>query len=209
MLSRKNSAMLSFVFSSMLSAALLSTAPQGFISAAAGPEALPAAFQQALTTIRQASQSAQPRAVPAAFVSASAQMLDHAVLTAEQMNKIDGYNRKIGADMAFDPIITQFLGLTRPGETMTFRQFNGSDDGDTVHFHYFNRSETDPNVMIFYFLDKNKGLITGYVTNPQFDYISGYVTDGTPSAVSAQAGAAGLADEIRWWAKSIDSLPNP
>lgn len=209
MLSRKESAALSFVFSSMFSAALLSTAPRGFIAAAVGPEALPAAFQQALTTLKERAPSTDARPVPAAFVSASGQTLDHAALTAAQMNKLDGYNRKMGVDMALAKIITQFLGLTPPGETMTFRQINGNDHGDTVHYHFFNRSETDPNVMVFFQLNKTTGIITGYLTNSQFDYISGYVTDGTPSAISAQAGAAGLADEIRWWAKEMDSLPNP
>ena len=208
MLSRKDSAVLSFVTSSMFSAALLSTAPGSFIAAAVGPDSLPAAFQQALTALKERAPGAA-RPVPAAFVSASAQTPDHAVLTAAQMNKLDAYNQKVGINMPFDPLITQFIAVTRPGETMTFRQINANDDGDNVHFHYFNRSETDPNVMIFFLFDKNSNTITGYLTNPQFDYISGYVTNGTPSAISAQAGEAGLADEVRWWAKEMDSLPNP
>jgi hypothetical protein len=217
-MSRNHNAALSIAVSTMLSATILSTAPRGsVVAAAAGPQAVSPAFQQALSNIHQAgwsvpadAEATTPKATPVAALAAAPAPKSMPALTDAEMNKLNLYLQKVGNDVPFEQAITQLIGVTAPGQTMTFRQLNGGDDNDTVHIHFFNRSESDANIVLFTFQDKSLNSIHGYLTDPQFHYIRGYVsTNGQNQMLSKKVGEAGFAAEVGWWAREMDAAPNP
>jgi hypothetical protein len=132
------------------------------------------------------------------------------ILTEAELKKLELYVQKLGRDVPFEPPITQLIGLTKPGETMTFRQLSGSDDNDDVHIHYHNRSESNPNIILFTYQDKAKNTVHGYLTDPAFRYILAYVsTNSNNQKLTLSDSKAGFANEIRWWAKQMDEAPDP
>jgi hypothetical protein len=147
----------------------------------------------------------------AAAVTGSSALADPApALTSAEMHRLDLYLQKIGNDQRLDPVITLLLGLTKPDQTMTFRQIVGNDDADPLHLHYFSRSEDQPNVIVFLYLDKSTNTMWGYLTDPQFRYIKSYVSkDAHPFVMTPQDGGPKFAVEIRWWAKELDAAPDP
>jgi hypothetical protein len=210
MLSRKQDVALSIAFSMMFSASLLASAPLGPIVAAAGPQIAPAVLTQALETVRRTGWSTGSESAPTPIASiVSAPTPSRPALSQTELKKINALDDSSGADIPLLQSVTQLLGLTQPGQTLTARQLTASDDNDTVHFHFFNRSTTDANVIILMFQDKSTNTIRGYRTDLQSRYISGYISvNGGMNLLTPQEAAAGFAAEIQWWAQAADSISN-
>jgi tetratricopeptide (TPR) repeat protein len=128
---------------------------------------------------------------------------NQATLTPEQRQGLEDVLKTYGHNQLIETSVTQVLGLTGPGQTLTLRQVSGDDDNDRQHQHYFNQSAADPNVVVFMFYDKTANITYGYRTDAAFRYISGYVSRATLTPLTPQQGVAGLATEIRWWSNAI------
>jgi hypothetical protein len=214
---RERAALLSLTISTMFTASLLAEARLGPIAAAAGPQVAPAVLEQALANVRAdgwnappAAPAAAPAAAPMAAIVSTPASAPRAILTDAELKKIAALTQKYGEDQTLSARVTQILGLTRAGETLAVRQLGANDDNDVVHYHYFNRSKTDPSVIILIYQDKGSNVFYGYRTDAKFSYISGYnvASSGSAGALTPQQGAAGLDAEIRWWAKTVDAVPN-
>jgi len=133
------------------------------------------------------------------------------LFTDEQWTKLNGYCDKYeGSGNPFDQQVSNFLGLTRPGETLTVQQVVDNKPGDRDHRHYFIRIGPIPDHYVFTYYDKLAPIYYGYLTDRNLHYLRGYVsTTGTPVALSPEEGEAGFTAEVHLWAKLMDNAPNP
>ena len=152
---------------------------------------------------------------PAAPPQTSAANSAQPTFTDAEWTKLNLYWEKVAGEVVkMSPSASQILGLTKPGETITYRQIEDSDQNgkDKVHIHYYSRFDSYPNLLLFYYFDKSRGIDHGYLTDKNLHLISSYVwaaTEDAPVAMGLQEGQSGLAAEIRWWAKDMDESPNP
>jgi len=151
---------------------------------------------------------------PAAPPQTSAANPSQPTFTDAEWAKLEMIWKKNARDVQIDSDVTQVLGLTKPGETMIFRELAGADDADTkaTYPHFFVHIPSRPDLLFFAFLDRKtpqRQVAYGYLVDKNLHLISSYISTGTPIALSQQQGEAGLAAEIRWWAYQLDDTPNP
>ena len=165
-----------------------------------------------LLAVPTALASGMPRAAPPQTSAASS---PQPMFTDSERTKLNLYLEKVGLDVQISPRVTQLLGLSKPGETMTFRQMVDTDDTDKnkTYCHYFNRSLARPDLFLLIYYDKTHSITHGYLVDKNQHLIRSYVDHwasvDAPIAMNQQEGEAGVASEIRWWAKDMDESPNP
>ena len=153
-------------------------------------------------------------AVPAAFANGSSPQTPaikspSTLFTDEQWAKLNRYFDKYAASNSLDQQVGNFLGLARPGETITVRQMmaNDHDDKDHLYSHFIARFGPNQDNYIFLYRDMHVVILYGYLTDRNLHFLRGYVSNGTPVALSPQEGEAGFTAEIHWWAKTMDAVP--
>lgn len=214
MLSRKHSTALSIIASAMASASLLGTVPSGSVSAGAGAQIMPAVLQEAAASAQAAgwtpasATAARPIATPASTAVAPATPPPSAGMTDAEIQKLGLYLQKYEKQVPVDKPVADLWNLAKPGETYYIRELSSHDDGDSQHSHYYCIGLNDPKTVIFIFVDRKTLTSHGYRTDPSFKYVSAYVWDGQIKKLSTADGEAGLAGELKWWAKTMDEAPN-
>jgi len=214
MLSRKHSSALSLTTSVMISASLLGTMPSGSVTAGAGAQIMPAVLQEAATAAQAAgwtpasASAPRPIATPAASATPFPATPPSVEMTDAEAQKLDHYFQKYSKQITIDQQVADIFGLAKPGDSFLLRQFSGNDTGDHVHMHYFGRGVADPNKIIFMYLDKKTLTSHGYLTDGNFNYVAAYTWDGQIQKLSAAEGEVGLAGELKWWASTMDKVPD-
>lgn len=160
--------------------------------------ALIAVFLAAPSGFAQAP-SAAPPAPPAASPAPPAPTQ---TLSGAQLQKIDGWIKEKGRDIAVTPIITYILGLTKGDQTMSCRAFAAAGDGDEVHQIYALPDGKGYLAAHFY-----KGKIDVYWANKDFTLIAALegVRDQVPAPMSFADAQYGFSFEVAWWAKYADA----
>jgi hypothetical protein len=123
-------------------------------------------------------------------------------LSAAQLQKIDGWIADKGREIAVTPIITEILGLTKDGETITCRAFAAEGDADEVHQIYllpegkgYLEAHFYQNKLDIYWIDKD------FALKAAVEGVHGQL----PAAVSFADAQYGFSFEAAWWAKYTDA----
>jgi len=124
-------------------------------------------------------------------------------LTAEQLQKINGWIASQGRDVTITPFITDMLGLTQNNQTITSHAFGAVDpdtndirhiyvlpDGKGYLIDYFHQQ-----IVEVYWMDKDLTLITA---------LSG-IRGQPPAPINFQQAQFGFGNEMGWWAKYADA----
>jgi hypothetical protein len=124
------------------------------------------------------------------------------VLSAAQLQKINGWIADKGRDIAVTPIITDILGLTNGNQTLTCRAFATEGDGGEVHQIYvlpdgkgYLEAHFFKDRLDVYWADKNFALLAA---------VEG-VRGQKPTAASFADAQYGFDFESAWWAKYADA----
>jgi hypothetical protein len=125
-----------------------------------------------------------------------------ATLSAAQLKKIDGWIADKGRDIAVTPIVTEILGLTKDGESITCRAFAAEGEGDEVHQIYllpdgkgYLEAHFYKNKLDIYWADKS------FALKAAVEGVHGQL----PSAVSFADAQYGFSFELAWWVKYTDA----
>ncbi len=146
----------------------------------------------------------QPQApqVPATAPQAPPPPAATQVLSAAQIQKINGWITDKGRDIAVTPIITDILGLTNGNQTLTCRAFATEGDGGEVHQIYvlpdgkgYLEAHFYKDRLDVYWTDKNFALLAA---------VEG-VRGQKPTAASFADAQYGFDFESAWWAKYADA----
>ncbi|MGC1777033.1 MAG: hypothetical protein WBB34_03750 [Xanthobacteraceae bacterium] len=146
----------------------------------------------------------QPQApqVPATAPQAPPPPAATQVLSAAQIQKINGWITDKGRDIAVTPIITDILGLTNGNQTLTCRAFATEGDGGEVHQIYvlpdgkgYLEAHFYKDRLDVYWADKNFALLAA---------VEG-VRGQKPTAASFADAQYGFDFESAWWAKYADA----
>lgn len=123
-------------------------------------------------------------------------------LSAAQLKKIDGWIADQGREIAVTPIITEILGLTKDGGSISCRAFAAAGDGDEVHQIYllpegkgYLEAHFYQNKLDVYWADKNFGL------KAALEGVHGQL----PAATSFADAQYGFSFEVAWWVKYTDA----
>jgi tetratricopeptide (TPR) repeat protein len=136
--------------------------------------------------------------------SALAEDVGDTSLSDKVIQKIDGELMKTyGKDLTLTQNITQVLGITKPGETLSVRQMEADSDNEPTRKHYFNRPNDGSGDMIFFLQDNAANVVRGYRTDSGYHFLTGFVSAGTLSPISNEEGASGLKAEIVWWNRAV------
>ncbi|MGB7036270.1 MAG: hypothetical protein WBD71_12160 [Xanthobacteraceae bacterium] len=140
--------------------------------------------------------------VPAPAPQASPPPAATQVLSAAQLQKINGWIADKGRDIAVTPIITDILGLTNGNQTLTCRAFATEGDGGEVHQIYvlpdgkgYLEAHFFKDRLDVYWADKNFALLAA---------VEG-VRGQKPTAASFADAQYGFDFESAWWAKYTDA----
>lgn len=124
------------------------------------------------------------------------------VLSAAQLQKINGWIADKGRDITVTPIITDILGLTNGNQTLTCRAFATEGDGGEVHQIYvlpdgkgYLEAHFFKDRLDVYWADKNFALLAA---------VEG-VRGQKPKAASFADAQYGFDFESAWWAKYADA----
>ncbi len=124
------------------------------------------------------------------------------MLSAAQLQKIDGWIADKGREIAITPIITDILGLTKGDQTMSCRAFATEGDGDEVHQIYvlpdgkgYLEAHFYKDKLDVYWVDK------GFALKAALEGVRGQM----PAPTSFADAQYGFSFEAAWWAKYADT----
>jgi hypothetical protein len=155
--------------------------------------ALIAIFLAAANGFAQAPPAAPSAAPPAAIQS----------LSAAQLQKINGWiNGDQGRDITVDAMITEILGLTNGGATISCRAFAAEGDGNEIHQLYLLPAGKGYLDVHFY-----KDKLDIYWTDKSFALLAALsgVRGQKPAQASFADAQYGFGFEMAWWAKYADA----
>lgn len=127
--------MISFAISIMLTSAFLSTAPEGMISAGAGPTAPGQAISDVLNGLRNSGwhgaadlSVTTPASIPVSAAAYGDTTPPSAPITEVQLRKVLNIMTQSGTEASLIPSVAKSLGLGKNGEKVRIRQLAISDD---------------------------------------------------------------------------------
>jgi hypothetical protein len=139
-------------------------------------------------------QTPPPSAAPPAAIQS---------LSAAQLQKINGWiNGDQGRDIAVDAMITEILGLTNGGATMSCRAFAAIGDGNEIHQLYLLPGDKGYLDVHFY-----KDRLDVYWTDKNFALLAALsgIRGQKPAEASFADAQYGFGYEMAWWAKYADA----
>lgn len=175
-----NDRLISFAISMMLTSAFLSTAPEGIISASAGPAAPGQAITNALNGLQAsgwhgASELAIPVPVnmPLSATTGKKETPLPAPITEAQLRKVLIDLSRTGAEVAINPLYATHLGLSKDGNYVQIRQLALEDDNAIQYGfallkdgsgYYLDKGPRGGNRVAFH-LDENMRIVTAIAIN--------------------------------------------
>jgi hypothetical protein len=124
------------------------------------------------------------------------------LLSAAQLQKINGWIADQGREIAVTPLITDIFGLTKGDNTLTCRAFAAAGDGNEVHQIYL-LPEGNGYLEAHFYKDK----LDVYWTDKNFALIAAVngIRGEKPAAASFTDAQYGFGFEAAWWTNYADA----
>ena len=129
------------------------------------------------------------------------------ILSAEQLQKLDKAWAAYGHDSALNKTVTDFLGLTRGGDTLTVRQLSANGDGHPIEFHALQRVPNGDGFILTILM--TEGPARNYVIDGKQELVAANVKskqDLPPVAIPTAQARKELQEEIKFWRAVADKL---
>jgi hypothetical protein len=206
-----HTALCSFVFSMILTSALIPSAGDASL-ASAGSSAAQLAVQSALNGLRSegfagSSQLALP--APAASPMASAPATASSpgpVLTSDLMGKILKAIQLFGGDKNADAGIASALGLTAPGQTWPDRQLGSQLDNETAMHGFVISRGSEQDVMIYLSTGDTALIFRSTRDGKVVAALNRNKKTRQITMLNPREAQAALNTEIAYWAANIDDI---